>query len=66
MATSRVSESKAGVPPKAPWAQACKDGHGTGEQEAFHHVILFDDRWAAAHPRLANGILRFASDWDIL
>ncbi len=33
---------------------------------AFGHEqwILFDDRWAAAHPALAASILRYASSWD--
>ncbi len=26
--------------------------------------ILFDDRWGAAHPDLAAGILRYGRDWD--
>jgi uncharacterized protein (TIGR02996 family) len=32
----------------------------------YHQVILFDDRWAAAHPDLANSLLRFACRWDVL
>ena len=32
----------------------------------FVQFIFFDDRWAAAHPALAAGILTFASRWDVL
>jgi uncharacterized protein (TIGR02996 family) len=46
--------------------QACKQ-MGTHRRSAeFRHFILFDDLWAAAHPDLANGALRFASRWDVL
>ena len=35
---------------------------------AFGHEqwVLFDDRWAAAHPALAASILRYANGWDPL
>jgi uncharacterized protein (TIGR02996 family) len=34
--------------------------------DTFAQFIFFDDRWAAAHPTLATGILTFASRWDVL
>lgn len=34
--------------------------------DLYHQWILFDDRWAAAHPALANAILRYARRWDVL
>lgn len=30
----------------------------------YRQVILFDDRWAAAHPELATSLLRYALSWD--
>jgi uncharacterized protein (TIGR02996 family) len=47
-------------------AQACKRLNGHRGESAFYHIILFDDRWAAAHPDLANSVLRFAARWDVL
>lgn len=48
-------------------AQVCKHiDHWDFAGDVYHHLILFDDLWAAAHPDLANSILRFASDWDVL
>lgn len=35
-------------------------------RDTFSQFIYFDDRWAAAHPTLAAGILTFASRWDVL
>jgi uncharacterized protein (TIGR02996 family) len=32
----------------------------------FEQYVFFDDRWAAAHPTLAAGVLAFASRWDVL
>jgi hypothetical protein len=34
--------------------------------EKYFQWIFFDDLWAAAWPDLANGMLRYASRWDIL
>jgi uncharacterized protein (TIGR02996 family) len=34
--------------------------------DTFAQFLFFDDRWAAAHPTLAAGILTFASRWDVL
>jgi hypothetical protein len=34
--------------------------------ELYHQWIFFDDLWAAAHPVLANAILRYARCWDVL
>lgn len=34
--------------------------------DTFAQFIFFDDRWAAAHPALAAGVLTFASRWDVL
>lgn len=36
------------------------------KHDTFVQFIFFDDRWAAAHPALAKGILTFASRWDVL
>jgi uncharacterized protein (TIGR02996 family) len=36
------------------------------KKDLYHQWIFFDDRWAAAHPTLAAGVLTFASDWDLL
>jgi uncharacterized protein (TIGR02996 family) len=54
-------------------AQVCKhEGSwtpsfpGAGFRESYTQWIFFDDCWAAAHPTLADGILRFASRWDVL
>ena len=47
-------------------AQACRksDLRCNGDPEAYTHIILFDDLWAAAHPDLATSIMRFAHSWD--
>jgi uncharacterized protein (TIGR02996 family) len=34
--------------------------------DTFVQFVFFDDRWAAAHPTLATGILTFAARWDVL
>jgi hypothetical protein len=34
--------------------------------DLYHQWIFFDDLWAAAHPELANSILRYARCWDVL
>lgn len=55
-------------------AQVCKHegrypdapGDELHDQDWFEQFIFFDDRWAAAYPALAAGILTFASRWDIL
>jgi hypothetical protein len=47
-------------------AQACKRLSDFRGKAMFHHIILFDDRWAAVDPDVANSILRFASRWDVL
>jgi uncharacterized protein (TIGR02996 family) len=48
-------------------AQACKHvAHWDWAGDLYHHLILFDDLWAAAHPDLVNSTLRFASRWDVL
>lgn len=39
---------------------------GGKDGDLYHQWIFFDDRWAAAHPTLAAGILTFASRWDVL
>jgi hypothetical protein len=33
---------------------------------AYHQWIVFDDLWASAHSDLANGLLAWASGWDVL
>lgn len=55
-------------------AQACKhEGRWPDEpllwfspNDQFVQFIFFDDRWAAAHPTLAAGLITFASRWDVL
>lgn len=55
-------------------AQAAKH-EGSWPEQPFmwftpHHTwetwIFFDDRWAAAQPALAAGLVRFATRWDVL
>jgi hypothetical protein len=36
------------------------------KRDLFHQWFLFDDLWAAAHPALADGVLKFARRWDVL
>ncbi len=55
-------------------AQACKhegrypdqSGDELTDTDWFEQFIYFDDRWAAAHPTLAAGVLTFTSRWDVL
>jgi uncharacterized protein (TIGR02996 family) len=47
-------------------AQACKYAARWDKDTLYHQWLLFDDRWAAAYPGLADGILRFAARWDVL
>jgi uncharacterized protein (TIGR02996 family) len=55
-------------------AQACKHldrgkrsrARQVTHDDRFTQFIFFDDRWAAAHPTLAAGVLTFASRWDVL
>lgn len=49
-------------------AQACfhAANWGEGNGDLYHHWVLFDDRWAAADPDLAQSLLRFAWRWDVL
>lgn len=34
--------------------------------DVYHRWIFFDDLWAAAHPDLANSLLRYDRCWDVL
>jgi uncharacterized protein (TIGR02996 family) len=47
-------------------AQMCLHTDKWGKRDLYHRWIFFDDLWAAAHPDLANGILRYARRWDVL
>jgi uncharacterized protein (TIGR02996 family) len=55
-------------------AQLCKHkgrypdrpGKGLTDADWFEQFIFFDDRWAAAHPTLAAGVITFTSRWDVL
>jgi uncharacterized protein (TIGR02996 family) len=47
-------------------AQACKHRARWNKTDSYHHLILFDDLWANAHPLLASGILRAGNRWDVL
>jgi uncharacterized protein (TIGR02996 family) len=46
--------------------QVCFHTARWGKDDMYHQWIFFDNRWAAAHPTLASGILTFASRWDVL
>ncbi|MCI0456268.1 MAG: TIGR02996 domain-containing protein [Gemmataceae bacterium] len=47
-------------------AQLCLHVDRWGERDLYHQYFFFDDRWAAAHPDLANSLLRWARRWDVL
>jgi uncharacterized protein (TIGR02996 family) len=47
-------------------AQLCLHVARWNDADLYHQWIFFDDRWAAAHPDLANGILRYQRCWDVL
>jgi uncharacterized protein (TIGR02996 family) len=55
-------------------AQACKHegwspedrSRGIPRRDFYAQWIFFDDRWVAASPTLAAGLLRFAARWDVL
>jgi hypothetical protein len=34
--------------------------------DMYFQWVFFDDLWAAAHPDLANSLLRFTRCWDML
>jgi hypothetical protein len=36
------------------------------QTDLYYQWILFDDQWAAAHPDLANAIMRYDRCWDVL
>lgn len=65
--SSRRKRSKDELLVQTHIAQACLH-EATWEHygEVYHHWVLFDDLWAAAHPDLAHSLLRFASRWDVL
>jgi hypothetical protein len=37
-----------------------------GGRDLFHQWVLFDDCWGAAHPHLADSLLRYSRRWDVL
>jgi uncharacterized protein (TIGR02996 family) len=47
-------------------AQLCLHTQRWGERDLYHQYYFFDDLWAAAHPDLANSLLRWARRWDVL
>jgi uncharacterized protein (TIGR02996 family) len=47
-------------------AQLCLHTERWDETDLYQQLIFFDDQWAAAHPDLANGILRYTRAWDVL
>src|SRR4030095_11791366 len=55
---AQASKHRAWLDPRE-WRQA-------GWENYYGQFIFFDDRWAAAHPTLAAGILTFATRWDVL
>jgi len=40
--------------------------HPQDARDIYRQWIFFDDRWASAHPHLANSLLRYATRWDVL
>jgi uncharacterized protein (TIGR02996 family) len=44
----------------------CVDYDRRARPKYFDQWIFFDDRWGAAHPVLANALLRYAARWDVL
>jgi uncharacterized protein (TIGR02996 family) len=47
-------------------AQVCLHTDRWGETDLYQQWIFFDDLWAAAHPDLANALLRYERCWDVL
>jgi uncharacterized protein (TIGR02996 family) len=48
-------------------AQLCVHvGHWEFQGDLYQQWVFFDDSWAAAHPDLANSILRYTRCWDML
>ncbi len=47
-------------------AQLCLHTGSWDGVDLYQQWIFFDDLWAAAHPDLANGILRYQRCWDVL
>jgi uncharacterized protein (TIGR02996 family) len=47
-------------------AQLCVHVARWDRTDLYQQWIFFDDRWGAAHPDLANSILRFTRCWDML
>ncbi len=48
-------------------AQLCLHvDHWEHRGDLYHQYFFFDDLWAAAHPDLANSLLRWARRWDVL
>ena len=48
-------------------AQLCVHvGRLKHQGDVYQQWVFFDDRWAAAHPDLANSILRYTRCWDML
>jgi uncharacterized protein (TIGR02996 family) len=47
-------------------AQACKHEAAFEDRDIYSQWIFFDDRWVAAHPGLAAGLVDFAARWDVL
>lgn len=37
-----------------------------GDDPRYDHWFIFDDLWGAAHPDLADALLRYATRWDVL
>lgn len=46
--------------------QLCRHTGTVWTHHEFDHWVLFDDRWAGAHPDLANSLLRQLDRWDVL
>jgi hypothetical protein len=47
-------------------AQLCLHVGNWFGKDLYHQWIIFDDQWAGEHRDLAEGILRYATRWDVL
>jgi uncharacterized protein (TIGR02996 family) len=47
-------------------AQLCVHIGKTGRHDIWHQWYFFDDRWAAAHPAVADALLAHGRRWDVL
>jgi uncharacterized protein (TIGR02996 family) len=62
----REGASKSRVQVDEHVATLCLHVDTWGGIDVYHRWIFFDDLWAAAHPDLANSLLRYDRCWDVL